>query len=286
MLDTRKKIVIFCVVALFATFCLIHFSGEDDTKKVDTKPANFVTETVTGTSIVAPVEKETTSVEKHNKKPNKEDKTQKNKGKTVEDRATTKKVGALNNSDKVKKDADNKDNGYKNAKENSAKKPVSKAKDSQASPNVDLDSNKDSDNRISSENSAEETKAKTCELSIDCSEVFKYLDLAKPNITKVIPGDGNIFSGNVEIKQGDTVFSVVKRVCEREKIQLDYEMVPMYKTYYIKGISNLYEFDCGDESGWMYRVNGVLPNVGCSGFNVKDKDKVQLFYTCKKQFNV
>ncbi len=40
----------------------------------------------------------------------------------------------------------------------------------------------------------------------------------------------------------------------------------MYNSYYVEGIGNLYEFDCGKESGWMYKVNGRFPNYGCSSY--------------------
>ncbi len=28
---------------------------------------------------------------------------------------------------------------------------------------------------------------------------------------------------------------------------------------YVEGINNIYEFSCGEQSGWMYEVNGVYP---------------------------
>lgn len=36
---------------------------------------------------------------------------------------------------------------------------------------------------------------------------------------------------------------------------------PAYNSAYIEGIGNLYEFDCGNLSGWMYSVNGVWPDL-------------------------
>ena len=48
----------------------------------------------------------------------------------------------------------------------------------------------------------------------------------------------------------------------------------------IEGIANLYEFDCGELSGWMYKVNDWFPNYGCSRYELKDGDKVEWVYTC------
>ena len=54
----------------------------------------------------------------------------------------------------------------------------------------------------------------------------------------------------------------------------------MYNSHYIEGINNLYEFDCGELSGWMYSVNGWYPNYGCSRYQVQDGDVIEWHYTC------
>ena len=55
----------------------------------------------------------------------------------------------------------------------------------------------------------------------------------------------------------------------------------MYNSAYIEGINNLYEFDCGELSGWMYKVNGWFPNYGCSACKVENGDDIVWCYTCK-----
>ena len=49
---------------------------------------------------------------------------------------------------------------------------------------------------------------------------------------------------------------------------------------YVSGIGYLYEFDYGDLSGWMYRVNGETPSVGCAEYALSDGDQVEWLYTC------
>ena len=44
--------------------------------------------------------------------------------------------------------------------------------------------------------------------------------------------------------------------------------------------NQLYEFDCGKLSGWMYNVNGWYPNYGCSQYEVSNGDVIQWRYTC------
>lgn len=67
---------------------------------------------------------------------------------------------------------------------------------------------------------------------------------------------------------------------KKNRIHMEFENTPMYNSNYIEGIGNLYEFDCGDLSGWTYSVNGWFPNYGCSRYKLKDGDKIQWRYTC------
>lgn len=55
---------------------------------------------------------------------------------------------------------------------------------------------------------------------------------------------------------------------------------PIYGSYYIEGINQLYEFDGGGQSGWQYCVNGWFPNYGCSSYSVEDGDVIEWKYTC------
>ena len=120
-----------------------------------------------------------------------------------------------------------------------------------------------------------------CTISISCSTVLDQMKLLKDNKKKIIPKDG-IFLGNttVTVKKGSSVFDVLQKVTKENKIQLEYNYTPAYKNYYIEGIGNLYEFDAGELSGWMYCVNGEFPGYGCSSYTVKDGDEILWVYTC------
>ena len=67
---------------------------------------------------------------------------------------------------------------------------------------------------------------------------------------------------------------------KNNKICFEFEGSAINKSVYVEGIGNLYEFDGGDMSGWMYRVNGVFANVGCSEYIIKAGDKIEFVYTC------
>ena len=60
----------------------------------------------------------------------------------------------------------------------------------------------------------------------------------------------------------------------------------LYKTAYIEGINNLYEFDVGELSGWEYCVNGIYPNFGCSGYKLENGDVVCWRYTCDRGLDI
>lgn len=84
----------------------------------------------------------------------------------------------------------------------------------------------------------------------------------------------------VKIKEESTVFDVLRQVTRDNKIHLEYSFTPMYKSYYIEGIGNLYQFDGGELSGWMYSVNGEFLGNGSSSYTVKSGDVIQWVYTC------
>ncbi len=120
----------------------------------------------------------------------------------------------------------------------------------------------------------------TCTISIECSTLVGNSDL-DPGKAEFVPADGWILApSEVTYSPGETVFDVLKRVCAETDIQMESNFTPLYGSYYIEGINQLYEFDGGDRSGWMYSVNGWFPNYGCSSYTVEDGDVIEWKYTC------
>ncbi|HHW36512.1 MAG TPA: DUF4430 domain-containing protein [Bacillales bacterium] len=81
----------------------------------------------------------------------------------------------------------------------------------------------------------------------------------------------------VSINEGDTVLDVLKKVTKQNRIQMEYRGTGA--TAYIEGIQNLYEFDKGPKSGWMYSVNGTFMKKGAGTTEVKPGDKIEWAYT-------
>lgn len=121
----------------------------------------------------------------------------------------------------------------------------------------------------------------TCTLSVTCKTIFDNMDRFNKDKTEVLPKDGIIYkTRKVTFYEGESVFDVLLREMRNKKIHMEFEMTPIYNSNYIEGIHNLYEFDCGELSGWMYKVNGWFPNYGCSRYALKDGDVIEWIYTC------
>ena len=123
--------------------------------------------------------------------------------------------------------------------------------------------------------------AYTCTFSIECSTILNNLDILDPDKLEMVPYDGVILpKTTVVFYEGESVFDVLQRVCKEYGIHMEAEWTPIYNSAYIEGIHNLYEFDCGALSGWMYRVDGWYPNYGCSRYQLTDGELIEWRYTC------
>lgn len=121
----------------------------------------------------------------------------------------------------------------------------------------------------------------TCTFSISCATILDNIKDLDPEKVELVPEDGWMMEPEaVTFQEGESVFDVLLRVCRKQTIHMEYENTPIYNSAYIEGIGNLYEFDCGELSGWMYSVNGWFPNYGCSRYQLRDGDVVEWVYTC------
>ena len=124
-------------------------------------------------------------------------------------------------------------------------------------------------------------KKYACTFSIECSTILNNLSSLDPDKLELVPSSGVILAPTkVTFYEGESVFDVLKRVCKENNIHLEFSWTPIYNSAYIEGIHNLYEFDCGELSGWMYRVDGWYPNYGCSRYQLADGEVVEWRYTC------
>jgi hypothetical protein len=121
----------------------------------------------------------------------------------------------------------------------------------------------------------------TCTVEIRCDTILQHMSDLKAGKSQYVPSDGTILASTaVTFEDGDTAFDILKKACGAAGIQLEYSWTPGYGAYYVQGIHNLYEFDCGSKSGWIYKVNGWSPNYGASSYQVKNGDVIGWYYTC------
>lgn len=129
--------------------------------------------------------------------------------------------------------------------------------------------------------------AHVCTISISCTTILDHMDWLDPEKVELVPEDGVILAPvTVTFYEGESVFNVLQRTCRQNGIHMEFENTPMYNSAYIEGIHNLYEFDCGELSGWMYSVNGWFPNYGCSRYALQAGDVIRWVYTCDLGYDV
>lgn len=125
----------------------------------------------------------------------------------------------------------------------------------------------------------------TVTLSIECKTVLENLSVLDPALKAgdFVPEDGVILPCTCYVlRPGDTVYDILSRAVRYNKIQMEYQGADKnsFSSVYIKGINYLYEFSCGPLSGWMYTVNGIFPQYGCSKYELSDGDRIEWVYTC------
>lgn len=110
--------------------------------------------------------------------------------------------------------------------------------------------------------------AESCTISIVCHTAVGKNDAA--------PTSGVILSSTaVTLSGGESVYDVLCTACSANGIALS------GNSGYIKSIGGLAERACGGGSGWLYRVNGAVPGVGCGSYAVTDGDSIEWVYTCE-----
>jgi len=120
-----------------------------------------------------------------------------------------------------------------------------------------------------------------CEFVVRCDTILLNMDRLDPEKAELVPPDGMILHlPNAAINENESVFDVVLREMKGAKIHFEFTGSVPLNTVYINGINNLYEFDCGELSGWTYMVNGVAPGIGCSAYFPSAGDVVEIVYTC------
>lgn len=164
-----------------------------------------------------------------------------------------------------------------NAPDQSTPSPDTSSKPEETTPPTDSQPETPS----SSQNNQPEEQATTCSISIVCTTVLDHLDWLTPGKEDILPAGGVMLATTeVEPQEGETAFSLLQWVTRENGIPMEANFTPGTGSAYVEGIGNLYEFDCGQRSGWLYFVNGISPGYSCSEYTLKPGDRVEWIYTC------
>lgn len=120
----------------------------------------------------------------------------------------------------------------------------------------------------------------TATLSVSCKTILENMHALDKEKWELVPEDGIIFPATqVVFYEGESVFNLLQREMKKNNIHMEFVNTPIYNSAYIQGINNLYEFDVGELSGWMYKVNEWFPNYGASRYQLQDGDVIEWVYT-------
>ena len=119
-----------------------------------------------------------------------------------------------------------------------------------------------------------------CIVSINCSDILENTKI-NPEKADLVAEDGIILKDTlIKFETGKNAFDMLYEIVKQEKIHIDFAKNSVYNSTYLNGIANIYEGDFGAMSGWYYLVNGEMPSVSSSEYEVKDGDKIEWIYSC------
>lgn len=121
----------------------------------------------------------------------------------------------------------------------------------------------------------------SCTIEIRCDNATARKDsITNQGIRDSIPDDGTILEVTTYTgKEGFTVYDVLAAVTAAHNPVIP--IVANADRSYVSSINNLSEKNVGPQSGWTYRVNGVLPMMAANQYIVKDGDVIKWIYVCQ-----
>lgn len=128
-------------------------------------------------------------------------------------------------------------------------------------------------------NAIKDNKRIHINISVQCKEALEFIDQKGGDAPSLNFKDGIILDkSNIEVSENESVLEILKIVLEENNITLK-----LRSGGYVAGIAGLVEKDkyFGEQSGWLYYVNGERPSVGTSQYIVKSGDVIEFRYVCK-----
>jgi hypothetical protein len=127
-----------------------------------------------------------------------------------------------------------------------------------------------------------ELKSETVLESVITSELTSTVEEAVNDLVymKIVgPTETGVILDLIEVAyiEDMTAFDLLLQVSQAQGITVDYSKTGGMG--YVKGIANVYEFDYGATSGWLYVVNNEILSVSASTYILQQKDTVTWIYS-------
>lgn len=95
-----------------------------------------------------------------------------------------------------------------------------------------------------------------------------------------IPADGVILEETIfRLAKDETAYDILIEAARKHTLHIESSGADGLR--YVSGIANLYEYDYGDLSGWIFFINGESLSEGCDSYRLKDGDRIEWLYTCE-----
>ena len=131
------------------------------------------------------------------------------------------------------------------------------------------------------ESSSSQDNKQQAVMTIDVADILANYDTLEKGLQseEFVPKSGKVLDGkSYEITDGMTALDLLNKAAEDNNIKVETKKTE-YGTY-VSGINHISEGSCGKTSGWMFKVNGTIPDVGADACKLKAGDKVEFFYVC------
>lgn len=128
------------------------------------------------------------------------------------------------------------------------------------------------------DNITEDSKIIT--FGIRCDTILSNYDKLDESLKseKYVPTDGIILPlKDYVLREGDSVYDVLMRITKYYRIHV--EIKGYGNSKYVQGINFIYEYSCGELSGWLFMVNGEIASTDSLSYKLKDKDIVEWVYS-------
>lgn len=95
-----------------------------------------------------------------------------------------------------------------------------------------------------------------------------------------LPADGILLSETtLVLREGDSAFGLFVRAARIHRLTVEHEgSEKSLSGVYVKGVNGLSEFSCGASSGWLFTVNGRIPETSPSAYYPSDGDVIEWRY--------